>query len=106
MVQIEMGMPLKGIVEITTVASSLQAMAKHLYIRNNVEVLAVNPGAVTVAGNLSNTRNIYSIGKYQSIFMEVLSSIMDKTDWRLVETDYFENNSEGWNVYQSSLLPN
>ncbi len=64
---------------------------------NNTEVLAVTPGAVTVAGNLTNT-GTFTTGNV-NLSPGGTVNYNGQNDWRLVETDYFENNSEGWNVY-------
>lgn len=58
---------------------------------NNTEIVAVTPSNVQV--NTSMTANNVAIVNNGSISYNGLN------DWRLVETDYFDNDAEGWEFY-------
>jgi hypothetical protein len=64
---------------------------------NNVEKLAVTPTNVEVKSDMNVTGEFSTEGVTLTNNSSI--SYAAGNDWRLVETDYFQNNSEGWNVY-------
>lgn len=64
---------------------------------DNVEKLAVTPTNLEVKSDMNVTGNFTSEGVTLTNNSSI--SYAAGNDWRLVETDYFETDSEGWNVY-------
>ncbi|MBK8557239.1 MAG: hypothetical protein IPL65_16390 [Lewinellaceae bacterium] len=64
---------------------------------NNVEQVTVNPTNVQVNTNLTVGGNLNTNGV--AISNNGSISYNGENDWRLVETDYLDNDAEGWEVY-------
>ncbi len=64
---------------------------------NNIEVLTVTPTNVQANTNMGVTGNVTT----NNLVLPSNGSVIYNglSDWRLVETDNFSSNAEGWNVY-------